>query len=255
VATTRRVFLQLLAGAPLLAAARPARAGKNARIVRLIKETYIYPEVSQRIDFISRALLGIRYEANTLIGGPRHQEVFVVRDDAFDCVTYCEVVLAAALSKNLREFEAVLRRIRYQHGNVKWAERNHDFAKWSERAVENKICRPVRMLPSVAVEKILTGDELGKRRFVIAAIPAPTFLANRGLLRSGDIIGFVSRRENLDFFHIGFLAFGVNGNLLLRHASRSQGRVLDEDLKGFLAANGAKYITLLRAENVAPTSS
>ena len=47
--------------------------------------------------FISRGLLGVRYQANTLTAGPRRKEVFVVRDDAFDCVTFCEVVLAAAL--------------------------------------------------------------------------------------------------------------------------------------------------------------
>lgn len=253
-ATTRRIFLQLLAGVPLLAA-DPAHAGKNARIARLIKEARVHPDVSQRIDAISHALLGIRYQANTLIGGPRRQEVFVVRDDAFDCVTYCEVVLAAAMVKDIGEFESALRRIRYEHGEVKWAERNHDFAKWSERAVDNKICRPVRMSPSVSVEKILIGDDLGKRRFSIAAIPAPTFLANRGLLQSGDLIGFVSRRENLDFFHTGFVVLGKRGAVLLRHASQSQGRVLDEDMRAFLAVNGTKYVTLLRAEESAPASS
>src|SRR6478672_7455915 len=115
-ARTRRQFLRLLAGPPLLAAGvSGAWAAKAILIERLIQEARALPNVSERIDFISRKLLGIRYQANTLIGGPKHPEKFVVRDDAFDCVTFCEVVLAAALAHNL-EFETSLRRIRYDHG-------------------------------------------------------------------------------------------------------------------------------------------
>ena len=109
--TTRRGAIRLFAGAALLAAggnrafAAKAVAGKTALIGRLIKQARALPHVSQRIEFISHALLGVRYQANTLIGGPKHPERFVVRDDAFDCVTFCEVVLAAAIARDLDEFE------------------------------------------------------------------------------------------------------------------------------------------------------
>ena len=33
------------------------------------------------MDFVSRALLGTRYQADTLIGGPQQPERLVVRDD------------------------------------------------------------------------------------------------------------------------------------------------------------------------------
>ena len=102
-APTRRRFLHLAAGLPCLAArARPRSRATRPLIGRLIREAHARPQVSQRIDFISRSLLGIRYQANTLIGGPRQQEVFVVRDDAFDCVTFCEVVLAAAIARDFQ---------------------------------------------------------------------------------------------------------------------------------------------------------
>ncbi len=74
---------------------------------------------------LSGKLLGVRYQANTLIGSPTHPEEFVVRDDAFDCVTFCEVVLAAAIARDLSEFETSLRRIRYDHGKVQYDQRNH----------------------------------------------------------------------------------------------------------------------------------
>src|SRR4051812_48251808 len=93
----RRSFLRLLAGAPLLAAgdrawavnsAPTATPARSALIERLIHDSRALPTVSRRIDFISGKLLGIRYQSNTLIGGPKRPEKFVIRDDVFDCVTF-----------------------------------------------------------------------------------------------------------------------------------------------------------------------
>jgi hypothetical protein len=254
---TRRIVLRLMAGISLVAAApSPAFARKRSLIGRLIAEAGTLPQASQRINFISRALLGARYQANTLIGGPRQKEVFVVRDDAFDCVTFCEVVLAAALARDLAEFETSLRRIRYAHGEVKWDERNHYFADWSRRAVENEICRPVVMEPSVTMEKTVNWKNLGKRDVSLTVIPRATFMANQNLLAGGDVIGFVSRRPNLDFYHTGLIAFGKRGDLMLRHASRRRGRVLDDRMDRFVAVNRVQYVTLVRAaENRMPSAA
>jgi hypothetical protein len=243
---TRRTVLQLLAGLPLVVGSS-ASAGDESLIGRLIAESRALPRVSQRLNFISHALLGVRYQANTLIGGPANPEVFVVRDDAFDCVTFCEVVLAAAHSVDLGEFEASLRRIRYEHGAVKWDERNHYFADWSRRAVENGICRPVAMQPAVTIEKTVNWQNLGERRVVLTVIPRTTFMANRKRLLSGDVVGFVSQRPDLDFYHTGLVALGKGGKLMLRHASRSHGRIVDEPMDAFVTANRVQYVTLVRA--------
>ena len=90
--------------------------------------------------------------------------------------------------------------------------------------------------------------ELGRRRFAMNVIPRATFTANKKLLASGDIVGFVTQRPNLDYFHVGFVAFGSNGELMLRHASQSRYRVLDESMERFLNAYGVRYVTLLRPE-------
>ena len=189
----------------------------------------------------------MRYQANTLIGGPKHPERFVVRDDAFDCVTFCEVVLAAAIARDLDEFETSLRRIRYDHGNVQWDQRNHYFAEWSQRNIENKICQPVSMEPSIVIDKTVTWHRaFGKRHVSIHAIAKSTFLSVRSLA-AGDIIGFTSRRSDLDYFHTGLVAFDKSGVLLLRHASQSRGRVVEEKMATFVTVNPVKYVTLLRA--------
>ena len=239
-------MLGLLAGLPLLAGGSLARARDGQTIARLIAEARKEPLISQRIEFISRSLLGVRYQSNTLIGGPRSKEVFVVRDDAFDCVTFCEVVLSAASARDLKEFEAALLRIRYENGQVKWEERNHYFADWCRRAVEKKICQPVRLEPSATIEKAVDWENYGKRTVSFLAIPVSTLRSNSKALATGDVIGFVSMRSKLDFYHTGLIVSGKDGAPVLRHASQSRRRVLDERLDHFLAANGVSYVTLLR---------
>ena len=136
----RRSLLQMLGGATLLAAGDPrgAVAQSASKIAPLIEQARALEPISARIAFISRAFIGTRYVGNTLIGGPRQPEQFVVRDDAFDCVTYCEIVLAAALARDYDAFEAALKKIRYANGDVRWDERNHYFAEWCRSAVEKK---------------------------------------------------------------------------------------------------------------------
>jgi N-acetylmuramoyl-L-alanine amidase-like len=251
---SRRHILRILAGGAALAAgARPSLAGE-ARIERLIDKAKDLPTIGQRIDFVSAALRGTRYQSYTLIGGPRRPEQFVLRDDAFDCVTFCETVLAAALARDLGEFETALREIRYRHGIVNWFERNHYFFEWGQHNVENKTCRWITMDGAVELQKTVYWHRaLGRRRFAMTVIPRATFLANKNMLARGDIVGFITRRPNLDYFHVGFIAFGDNGEPLLRHASQSRHRVLDENIERFLAANRVRYVTLLRPEQPGAT--
>ncbi len=247
----RRDILRFLACGAAVAAAGPSQAGE-ARVERLIAEAQRFSSISQRIDFISAALRSTRYRSYTLIGGPHRPERFVLRDDGFDCVTFCETVLAAAGARDRPEFEANLRQIRYHNGTVNWFERNHYFFEWSRHNIENKICRAVALDGAVEIEKtVYWHRELGKRKFAMQVIPRAVFLANKEKLVNGDIVGFVTQRPNLDYFHVGFIVFGGDGELLLRHAALSRHRVLDERMERFVAHNHVRYVTLLRPEQPA----
>jgi Protein of unknown function (DUF1460) len=244
----RRSFLCLL-GATVFVGAPIAAAESETRIGRLIEEGRRKGTISQRIDFISGVLRGTPYLGYTLIGGPTRPEKFVVRDDAFDCVTFCETVLAAAIANNRSQFDSVLRNIRYHNGTVAWRERNHYFFEWCQHNVENNMCRWVHLDGAVDINKTVDSQPgLGTRRFAMNVIPSASFLANSGKLEHGDIVGFVSRRPGLDYFHTGFVAFDKTGALLLRHASQSRRRVLDERMDVFVSANGVRYVTLVRPQ-------
>jgi hypothetical protein len=252
-APNRRYILRLIAGVPCLAAGAGTAWARTSTIERLIGESRALPHISERIDFISSKLLGTPYQGNTLIGSPKRPEQFVVRDDAFDCVTFCEVVLAAALAHDPAEFEAALRRIRYDGGDVSYDKRNHYFSDWCKRNIDNGICRPVAIEPSVTFEKTLTWHrEFGKHPVSITAIDKSVMLDKKALLAPGDIIGFASRRAGLDYYHTGLIAFAKNGDLLLRSAALSKGRALDQKMTAFIAGNPVKYVTLLRAAEPAP---
>jgi len=253
---SRRTALKIAAGGVLAAANGWPAFADEATIGRLIERARAFPHIAGRIDFISAALRGARYQAHSLIGGPRQPEKFVVRDDAFDCVTYCETVLAAAIAHDLPEFENALRHIRYHNGKVDWFARNHYFHEWRERNIENKIFSPVVMAGAVRIDKTVYWHRaLGRRQFAMTVIPRAAFMTNRGQLERGDVVGFVNQRSYLDYFHTGLIAFGRSNELLVRHASQSRGRVLDEPLDRFLAINGVRYLTLLRAQDTAQVTA
>jgi hypothetical protein len=244
---SRRHALQVLSGGAALAVGVGAAQSREKRILRLIERAGRPGSVSRRIDFISQALIGTRYRGYTLVGGPHRPEEFVARDDGFDCVTFCETVLAAAIAGEPSAFEPTLRAIRYHNGVVAWRERNHYFFEWRRHNIENGMCRAIDIGGTVAFDRTVDWlKALGPRRFAMQVIPGAAFLAHKGLLLDGDIVGFVTRRPNLDYFHVGFVAFGRRGEFLLRHASRRHGRVVDESMARFVAANGVPYVTLLR---------
>lgn len=245
--TTRRELLRLIAGgAALTLSARSAFAGQ-ARIDKLIVQAQIYPTVSQRIGYISAALRGSRYRGYTLIGGPHRPEKFVVRDDVFDCVTYLETVLAAADARKPADFEDMLRKIRYHNGEVIWRQRNHYFFDWCQRNVDNGLFRWLAVKGETVIHKTCDSQHgLGTRRFAMPVVSRKALLANKALLQTGDIIGFVSRRADLDYFHAGMIAFDNKGTLLLRHAAESEHRVLDERMERFLARWRVGHVSLLR---------
>ena len=162
-----------------------------------------------------------------------------MRDDAFDCVTFCEVVLAAAIARDSRRVRDSLRRIRYEHGNVQYDQRNHYFADWCQRNIENGICQPVAIEPSV--------DDRQDRHLAPRVRQAPG--VDRGD-RQGDVAGqrqaagagrhhrlhVAARRTSISITPVS-IAFGKDGELLLRNASQSRGRVMDEQDDGFVTAN------------------
>jgi hypothetical protein len=67
-------------------------------------------------------------------------------------------------------------------------------------------------------------------------------------IRTGDLACFGSTKKNLDVFHTGIL-IRLGDTILLRHASRTARKVIDQDLHVFLKNNRMSGLVLLRPVN------
>jgi cell wall-associated NlpC family hydrolase len=199
------------------------------------------------MESISREFLGRPYETNPLIGSAESSEVFTDAISGFDCVTFIETVLARALSRDRTESSSILRRIRYQGGSVSWARRNHYMTDWIRNNERNGLVRRVDFGTTSVTKKrrldMIPGLRPKSRSF--ACVPKRYLSRIDSRLHSGDLIFFASTRPRLDVFHCGVVIRSGEG-LLLRHASRSQSGVVDQDLSHFLKANRMAGILVAR---------
>ena len=200
----------------------------------------------RRIDWFSRRFLSQPYVADSLVGGPSTPEIFSARFDGFDCVTYIETVLSLAISRTAKQFSALLSGLRYSGGEVDWRARNHYMAGWisqnsdviSVRAFGDSM-RLVRTL------NVVPG--LDPIRSPILAVPRQHLGRHLAMIQNGDIILFVSLKESLDVFHAGLLFWKRRG-LVMRHASRSSRRVIEQPLRQFIRAQRMRGVVLLHPE-------
>lgn len=77
---------------------------------------------------------------------------------------------------------------------------------------------------------------LAPRRVQFRCVPKQKLIRDNGRIETGDLIFFASTRSKLDVFHCGILVRNSDG-VWLRHASRSQGKVVEQKLEEFLRQN------------------
>jgi cell wall-associated NlpC family hydrolase len=222
------------------------------RVEQLLSKTKDARSAVSRIEVLSRQFLGHPYEANPLIGSAHTAEVFTASLDGFDCVTYIETVVALALASDSDNFADWLRQIRYERGRIQWERRNHYMTVWIRNNVRKGIVGPVSMaaLPVVSRERVLNVvPELVAQRTRVKCVPKRAAARFEPLLQSGDLIFFVSTRKNLDMFHAGIIVRDGK-RVRMRHASRSQGVVVEQALSEFLKTNRMAGVIVVRPQAV-----
>jgi Protein of unknown function (DUF1460) len=218
-----------------------------AQIERILKSAGATTDLAERIERISESFLGRSYVEGSLGGGPDLPEEFSVSLEAFDCVTYIEIVLALVLAGTTEEFINRLREIRYEGGRVDWFHRNHYMTDWARNNEQRGF-----------IANVTTGTANFEKTCTLSLIPglpvrAATFhyVPNRSLAEvagqvdTGDLILFVSTRETLDVFHAGLLV-KRDAQILLRHATRTANAVIEQDLGEFMSKNEMEGFVLLR---------
>ena len=88
------------------------------------------------------------------------------------------------------------------------------------------------------------------RNVRVRSVRKREFMRRADETETGDIAFFASTRTNLDVFHVGLLVRSED-RVVLRHAARSRGRVVEEGLRGFLVRNRMAGVILVRPQLVA----
>ncbi len=220
-------------------------------IERILQSVQALPPIGQRMKTISAWLLGYPYIANPLIGSATEPEVFVARLDGFDCVTFMETVLALASASNIEEFLKHLREIRYEGGEVAWQKRLHYTTEWAKYNIRaGRLANLVRGADAVTRIKWLNFlPDYPARVVKFRYFPKRKLSKIGRRLKDGDLIFFVSTRKGLDTFHTG-LIFRDGDRLLLRHAARSRGQVVEQELTEFVKANRMSGFIVVRPREV-----
>ena len=218
------------------------------RVEQILSYTKSSRSAGSRIEVLSRRFLGLPYHTKALIGSADTPEVFTVSLDAFDCVTYIETVLALALASKPDEFVNWLRKVRYEKGRITWERRNHYMTGWIRSNILAGALRRIPMPDVAAVTKRRTLDDVPglppvRVRFTCVPRRAVSKLVRH--VRTGDLIFFASTRKHLDVFHCGIVVRNDN-QVLLRHASRSRGGVVEQELGDFLKVNRMAGMIVVR---------
>ncbi len=228
---------------------RPPLRGLNRRRVnQLLSKTKHHSSAASRIDALSRHFVGRPYQPNPLIGSADTAEVFIASLDAFDCVTYIETVVALCLASTVDDFAEWLRKLRYEGGRIQWHLRNHYMTRWIRNNVRVGLLRPISMpaIPLITIKRVLNVvPGLAPLRTSIKCVPKRAVPRLGRYLQTGDLMFFVSTRKHLDVFHAGIVV-RARDKLLMRHASRSQGGVVEQELNEFLKANRMTGVIVVR---------
>ena len=226
----------------------PPRDLSARRVAQLLAQVKSESSVASRIEKLSRYFLGRAYQPDPLIGSANKAEVFTAALDGFDCVTYIETVLALSRARNVDDFADRLRKIRYERGVVQWQRRNHYMTLWIRNNVREGLLRPVSIpaVPTVTSDRVLNVvPGLAPRRTRMKCVPKRAVPRLARYLQTGDLIFFASTRKHLDVFHAGIIVRDRD-KVLMRHASRSQGGVVEQELSGFLKANRMTGVIVVR---------
>ena len=192
-------------------------------------------------------LKGTSYIENPLKGGPSEEETLRIFIKKFDCVTFTEAIIALSLSTTLEQFETYIKNLRYHEGKVDYFKRKHYLSDWISANANEGFIEKI-LLPSnqLRIEKKLTIlKTLPSYSATIKGHSCETVSKYATLLKSGDVICFISDEENLDYFHVGLLVMEGN-HILLAHASKSRGCVVIEPINAFLKKWFPPGVTLVR---------
>lgn len=211
------------------------------------------PVSSERLRAISGRYLGVPYRLDCL-GEAKAPDRDPLFDRArVDCQTYVEQVMAEAIQEQVGGLDPAVRLIRYRGSAVALENRHHycipdwlqhpwpvtdvtarvgtGVARWADRRIDRR-----RFLASRGGQ---SGQPVEKVR--TAYIPRSQVRSILGRIPDGSIGIFVLNRPDIVSGHLGFL-FRKGRTVVVRHASQTRKKVIEEPLTTYLARAPKRFI-------------
>ncbi len=135
--------------------------------------------IAPTLDEISARYIGTPYANDNLGEGPGspYDADPLIRDDAFDCTTYIEFVVAAARSSNEATLLTQMNLLRYQNGIVGFWTRNHfPSLDWVPNAIRHGFVQDVSALvagPELAIAETIIDKPAWAARLPVSRISRP----------------------------------------------------------------------------------
>jgi len=215
--------------------------------------------LQQRVLEISAGFLGTPYAFSPLGEGEGVDADPLFRWDAVDCLTFVEETLALSLADTWEEMLPLLNDIRYEKGKPSYEARNHVMeAQWLPLNLKKGYIKSLApSLPSRHIKQVQTqltqetwkhaeGQSLklpvGARplgRFTMEMIPVAQAMPLFSKLPEGSVVVFIradSSKRITRVRHVGFLVHGPKAPML-RHASRTFKKVVDEPIERYIRRN------------------
>ena len=202
---------------------------------------------NERLNFFSNRLKGKTYFLGPMGEGVSTAPSYKprVNFDEMDCVTYMELALALAYSKDYDNFFDILQGIRYKNGIINYNMRNHYLiADWTANnkfrivggteTFEKEINKKVFFKDSTITNPKISISYLPKKEAII--------YADTVKFAKDTIFGvaILSELPGLDAAHTGFAVNRKKSGLMLRHASQLKGKVIEQPLSEFLKTTKIK---------------
>jgi hypothetical protein len=149
-----------------------------------------------------------------------------------------ETVLALAFSHEAEEYPDRLREIRYRNAEINWKKRLHYTTDWAKYHIRRGMLEDLTRGDATEVKNrtVALVPGLPARPISFRYFPKKRLVWASRWVEDGDLIFFVSTRPKLDVFHTG-LIFRENARVVMRHAARSRGGVVEQELKEFVKQN------------------
>lgn len=209
--------------------------------------------LSERIDILSRLSLGTPYHSSPLGEGPRAECEAQPRLNLrqVDCMTFVEQTLALGLSRRWSEVLPTLDRIRYRDGAVgidtrnhfvilDWLPNNRDLVEDLTQRIDHQAVRLRKMISRADLFRRRGWPEHGQRGPQLVEtsyIPVGRIRRIMDRIPAVSIAFIVKDRTNLIVTHLGFVVLDDEDNRMLRHASKIQKMVVEEELSHYISGD------------------